>query len=338
MTNADINKFKAKFNNFIFEKYPQNSRIHKLFKLTSKEAAVFIKRDDELGFGASGSKIRKYLSLIPFIKKENFNEVIVIGSSHSNNILTATQLLIENEISPILFLFGNKKENLTGNYLLTRLFVDQKSIYWIENSILEIEKSIANYINEKKLVNKKVGYIPEGAFCPEALPGACTLALDIIKNEVEYNTEFNHIFIDAGTGFIAISLILSFVFLKKNTIIHVLLLSGNQDSFNSNLEILKVEFEKKFDKITNNNFNYLLYFPSNAKSFGSTNSQTFHEIKKISIEYGIIKDQIYSSKLFYESRKIITESKLKGNILIIHSGGGLSLFGFENKIVKLTTS
>lgn len=338
MINNNINKFKEKFNNFNFEKYPQNSRIHKLFKLTNKETTVFIKRDDELGFGASGSKIRKYLSLIPFIKKQNFNEVIIIGSSHSNNILTATQLLIENEISPILFLFGKKKEKISGNYLLTRLFVDQKSIYWIENSLSEIEKYILNYINEKKLDNKKVGYIPEGAFCPEALPGACTLALDIIKNELDYNLEFNHIFIDAGTGFIAISLILSFLFLKRKTIIHVLLLSGNQESFKSNLENLKVEFEKNFNKIGTNIINYLLYFPSNAKSFGSTNSKTFHEIKKISSEYGIITDPIYSSKLFFESRKIITESKLKGNILIIHSGGGLSLFGFENKILKLTTS
>jgi len=71
-----------------------------------------------------------------------------------------------------------------------------------------------------------------------------------------------------------------------------------------------------------------LYYPATAKSFGSTNKTIFNEIRRIAREDGILTDPVYSSKLFLTARQTIFDQALDGNILLIHSGGGLALSGF----------
>jgi 1-aminocyclopropane-1-carboxylate deaminase/D-cysteine desulfhydrase-like pyridoxal-dependent ACC family enzyme len=48
---------------------PRQSRIHSLRSFS--RGRCYIKRDDELGFGISGTKVRKYLSLLPAILRES---------------------------------------------------------------------------------------------------------------------------------------------------------------------------------------------------------------------------------------------------------------------------
>jgi 1-aminocyclopropane-1-carboxylate deaminase len=336
---AKLKELKEKVFSVPFENYPQCSRIHKLRNFSFPNTSIYIKRDDELGFGASGSKIRKYLSLIPYLVSQSFHEAIILGGAYSNNILTASQLLTEKGISPILFLSGNKKCKVTGNFLLTSLIVKDPSIHWLdEREYKELHYIINQYIEKKKQNGIKVGVIQEGANMKESLPGSLTLALDIIKNEQENNVYFDHFFIDSGTGFMAISLLLAFSFLNKKSQIHILQVAGDKAEFLTHFKKIKRHFEGILNIELNNDFSFNLYKPTTAKSFGSTNSKIFQTIGNIAHSNGIITDPIYTAKLFLEGQNIIQEKKLTGNILFIHSGGGLSLFGFEEKLQKASIS
>lgn len=42
---------------------------------------------------------------------------------------------------------------------------------------------------------------------------------------------------------------------------------------------------------------------------------------------GIITDPVYTAKLFHEASIITKHYSLRGNVLIVHSGGGTGLFG-----------
>ena len=335
MNNIKLNELKEKIFSFPFENYPQNSRIHKIKNFSSQNENIYIKRDDELGFGASGSKLRKYLTLIPFLINKNYQEVIIMGGAYSNNVLTAAQLLTENGISPILFLPANKKNKITGNFLLTSIIIHSSSIHWInETDFKNITHVIQQYTELKKRQGIKVGLIYEGANMKESLPGALTLVLDIIKNEQENNIQFNHIFMDSGTGFTASALILGLSYLNKKTHLHILQVAGNKNEFLLQLNSQKKDFENLFKINLLPQLNYDLYIPKTAKSFGSTNSTIFKAITHFAHSTGIITDPIYSAKLFLEGQKIIHEKNIDGNILFIHSGGALSLFGFEEKLKK----
>ncbi len=310
-----------------------HSRVHAL-KTMGKNC--YVKRDDELSFGVSGSKLRKYASLLPFLKARGSKEAVLSGNPFSNHILGLTQLLIENQIKPTLFLLKNRETiPLEGNFLLLSLFIDENQIHWVpEEDWCHLNEIISQYVNN----HPNSVQIPSGAFMPEALPGAISLPLNILKNEEELGFEFSDIFIEAGTGLSAIALILGLAGLQKKAKVHVILLADTPDVFSQKLE----EMREIFNGLTSiilpkaelqNQFE--VYIPSEALSFGSTNATIFKEIKRIARSEGFLLDPIYSAKLFFESRKIIEKQELKGPILLIHSGGGLTLIGFEKQLQRV---
>lgn len=288
---------------------------------------VFIKREDEIGSSISGSKNRKYQSLLPTILKTEKKKAIVIGGPYSNNVLGCVQLLIENSITPLLFLRGPRPYKREGNFLLTSLFVPGSQIQWVPKE---------NWKNLDTLLSSYPDcfLIEEGACQKESLPGALTLSLDVLKNEQEKNMTFDHIFIEAGTGLTAIGLILGFLFLQKRTQIHILLLADSKAEFIKKLEYFHRVLDSFLSLPTLSIKNLSFYTPTNARSFGSTNQSIFANIIKIARKEGFLTDPVYSSKLVCEAQKIIKNDGLIGNILLIHSGGALTLMGFQADLRK----
>ena len=311
-----------------------HSRTHPLKTFDTSVAKVRVKRDDELGFGISGSKLRKYTSLLPYLLHASYQEAVVIGSAHSNHVLGISQLLIENGIKPILFLLGYPAIKRQGNVLLTSLLVPESEWKWISREEWPQVKQIAkNYIQHHSSLT---ALIPEGACMKEALPGALTLALDILQNEQETGEEFDHVCLDAGTGLSAIATILAFSWLNKSTVLHILLVAGDEPEFLEKLLFFQKQFEE-FIGAPLDGFHlfmsFKLYRPEQARAFGSVTSSVMHQIKWLAREEGILTDPIYSAKLFAEAKKII--QKLNGKILIVHSGGALTLMGFQNQLQSI---
>lgn len=306
-----------------------HSRIHPLKTYGNCLTKCYVKRDDELGFGVSGTKWRKYASLIPYLKNNHYQEVVVIGGAYSNHVLGICQLLIENSIRPTLFLHRAPPTKCVGNFLLTSLLVPSKQIHWIPRKEWpEVEILANSYAKNSPL---KTLVIPEGGCMDAALSGALTLGIDILQNPIE----FDHIFIDAGTGLSAIATILAFSWMNKKTLLHVLLLAEGEEPFLAKLSHFQTTFEALLQ--TSLSTPHILskvrfHKPTLAPSFGSVNSTIFKEIRFLAEKEGFFTDPIYSAKLFWEAKQIIPT--LKGNILILHSGGALTLMGFQDNLAK----
>lgn len=312
------------------------SRIHSLKFITKPGCFVYVKRDDELGFGISGTKLRKYESLLNHIKQQSVKHAVLIGGAYSNNIVGLTQLLIEQEVKPYLFLRGDKTPAYKGNFLLISLLVPANQIYWVKRISWEHVEVIAEEFLQTLPQSSLL--VPEGACMIEALPGSLTLGEDIVKNECEYKLLFDHIFIEAGTGLAAIGLILGLRKLKRNPQIHILLLALNEVEFLEKLQ----GFYKHFVQNLDEKFHWEeiikglhFYMPATAPSFGSTNQKIFNTIINIARQDGILTDPIYTSKLFLEAQRIIlTTPAIMGSVLIIHGGGGLGLMGYQEGLAK----
>lgn len=315
-------------------KYPSHSRIHRIknFSDCSNRHCIYIKRDDELGFGLSGSKVRKYLTLIPFLVNSGFKEAVLIGSLNSNHILSLIQLIIENSIQPKLFLRGDPKRPFCGNGLYTHLFVKGECIKWFSKTDW---KNVENEANEyvRSLPYKSI-VVPEGGNLTQSLYGALSLPLDIIKNEKEHDLEFDRIFIDSGTGLMAIALILGFAFLKKKSRIQVLLIAGNETDFLRNLKNHFDFFTRWMPCEIPFPTNFELHKVEKNNGFGKTNPSLFKFIGYIAKTEGFLTDPIYSAKLLIESFEIIEKRFLHERVLIMHSGGAMTLAGFQDKIRK----
>jgi len=314
------------------EDYPVQSRVRRLKSLDTVLCQVYVKRDDELGFGISGSKFRKYRSLIPDFIQNKIEEVVVLGSLYSNHVLGISQLLIENGIRPVLFLRKDYSQSLTGNALLTRLLVPSSSIQWIERKKWpHLQELLKDYV-EGQPYQKKIFILPEGGCTAQALPGALSLPLDILRNEERMDGEFDHVFVESGTGLTAIALILGFAWIEKKSLIHVLLIAGDSESFNQQLRFFHQVFEKLIGASCPFPDNFRLYAPKHAASFGSVNKKVLVEVGEIARKEGFFIDPIYSAKLMLEGKIILKEKMLAGKALVIHSGGALTLAGFQKDL------
>lgn len=308
--------------------YHLQSRVHPLRSLTSKHAQVYMKRDDELSFGISGSKLRKYSSLVPHLLEKGITKAVLIGGAFSNNVLGLSQLLIENGIRPILLLRKPGNEKLHGNYLFTRMLVPPNDVVIIDRQDwVNVDEMAMEYGQDDR-----TAIIPEGAFLEESLPGALSLALDVIRNEQDLGVMFDHIFVDAGTGLQAIALILGLAYCTSSARVHVVLLAQTEDEFVSQLNKMVSVFQSFVGDERRIQLNFKLHLPTEAASFGSTTKKGLSDIVHFARNEGVILDPIYSGKLVTESKKVITGECVKGNILIIHSGGGLSLAGYQSQI------
>ena len=78
----------------------RHSRIHPLpgYLPLQAGAPIYIKREDELSAGVVGTKLRKYLSILPHLEQYQYTDAILVGSAHSNNVMGLSQLLIERGI------------------------------------------------------------------------------------------------------------------------------------------------------------------------------------------------------------------------------------------------
>lgn len=297
--------------------WPLCSRVHSLNHFPSNGLRVYIKRDDELGCGISGTKLRKYASLIPYLKAQRIEHLVVIASPQSNNLLAILQLAREFQFQLTLFLLKPRHEQVQGNFKLSQLFMDPSEVIWVDRSEWpEVETKARSYAAS---LDCSSFVLPEGASVPQALPGAMTLAADICRNEKELGVVFDHVFVDAGTGFSAAALIKAMSDLQHRAVIHVLLLADTEAVFRSKLQAW----------IGQEMSNYRCYLPSTAKSFGTFNATIAKEIRRMAREEGVLTEPIYSAKLCHEARILLSSQAVHGNVLLIHSGGLLTLSGFN---------
>ncbi|MBX7225880.1 MAG: pyridoxal-phosphate dependent enzyme [Chitinophagales bacterium] len=301
-----------------------HSRTHLL--RSYERAHVFLKREDESGFGISGCKKRKYASLIPFLEKSDFEQVGIIGGASSNNVIGLVQLLREKNIPFHLFLKENHTDAHKGNAFFLKLLTNPEEITYISSK----EWPLVQEISERHLQQNYQHYfvVPEGSSCKEAVPGALTLAYDIVENQRLSKMEYDHIFIDSGTALTAIALGYGGLMAGLKASMHVVRMAGDEAWFHEQVKLV----QEWLLLLGCNGFQtptFHLYKPFTAKSFGSVNETIRQQVKYLAKQHGILTDPVYSAKHIATSMLIVENERLTGNILVVHSGGGTGLTGWE---------
>ncbi len=326
MTEFDERSFWERVHHLCTEDLLYSSRIHSLSSFSTPLADVYIKREDESAFGISGYKKRKFASLLPHLIRGGFEEIILLGGSHSNHIVAAIQLLTEHTLPYKLFLKKSHSSGDHGNKFLLSLLTQPEKIHWVEiQDWHKVEKIARNSIGSSKSI-----LIPEGGFCPPAIPGLCTLWEDILTNQRTYQIHFNHIVMDAGTGLSAavVEAVLSLYPTKPQ--LHIVLMADSDSTYLRKYDQVAKWFEQIFGISPNASF-AKLYSPLTARAFGSVNAQIRKFCQYMAREEGVLCDPIYSAKMLLQAKHLIEEGKLSGPSLLIHSGGGTGLMGFSEK-------
>ncbi len=311
-----------------------HSRIHRVRSFDTANSEVYLKREDESGFGISGYKRRKYASLLPFLLKKKYEKVFIIGGAYSNHVHGVSQLVKEAGLAVHAFLKAPHNPALKGNLFLNRLILSDEEITWVSteewSDILSSTVEIASRDAQHTYV------IPEGGASSPSLPGTFTLLEDIQLNEQQVGFQFDHLFIDAGTGYTAAAIHYLNSLLERRTHLHVICMADRPN-----------DFQQVYDQVVQDAAHSLslspprhqgrlsLYSPYTATSFGSINRDVLEACLHFARQEGVFTDPVYATKLFMNAHRIIKIDQLTGSVLVIHSGGGTGLMGFSMQLEKI---
>lgn len=315
------------------------SRCHPLcgYLPHSVNAPVYIKREDELNANTSGTKQRKYLSLLPDLEHSGIRHVILIGSAHSNNVLGLSQMLSSRgyAITALVKEPGNRA--LTGNHLLLNMLLSPDQIRYISHQqwpdVEQIAHETAQTLNQRSV---KAMVIPEGGYSEAVLPGILTVATDLQRNSDQLGIDFDTIWTDSGTGVSAIGLLLGMRLLGiTRPTVHITQIAGTPEEFQQRY----CQFEQWLEKLTPTPLpsprpEVRFVRPATAASYGSINKTVLKECWAIARETGLLMDPVYSVKHFYTVKREMSLNPPTGPQLVLYNGGTLGMSGFQSQLAS----
>lgn len=277
---------------------------------------VWIKREDESAFGMPGPKRRKYASLLPWLAQAGFRQVALTGSSHSNHVAGLLQLCRERGIGVRLFLKAEHEFRPEGPRLWTSLLSSPEEIEWIPAAQWADAEQIA-----AEWARAHDAYaVPEGGTCAPCLPGACTLWLDLLRNEAEQGMAFSRIVLDSGTGLTSAALALMAGYARRDIGLHMVLTAGDGAYWHRQAAAAQQWLRTQFGIDAPLPPRIQLHHPPTARSFGSINAAVRAEMIRMAREEGILCDGIYMAKTMLTLRQLLPDWA-PAPVLVIHSGG-----------------
>ncbi len=310
------------------------TRIHPL--ITEGKSSLWVKREDELSSGISGSKLRKYSSLIPYLIKNDVEQVAMIGGPNSNNLVGLAQLLRENSITQIAFVRQAADTQLRGNALLLDMLLNEDELRFVPREQWDKVENIAHTYLENSSAQKTY-LLREGCFGYEGLPGAMTLAEDILRNEEESDLFFERIYIDCGTGLSATGLIIGLACLSQSETpkrdIVVTLIAESEEGFLEKLTSLTALLEQNAGIKISIHDKIRFLHPQLSPKFGSINKSLFVESRKIAKSTGLIMDPTYSVKHYHAATIDLSLNSSDKPSLFVFNGSTLGVMGFQEKLI-----
>ncbi len=296
--------------------------------LARTRPGLWMKRDDELSFSMSGSKVRKLWSLSQAIAVQAPKPLVLSwGSQRSAFLLAFQQIALELDWSLELFLLRSTAWQDHGTDQLFKLWMGASPLHWQERSAwAEIETRVRAYADSWTAKGQPVVLIPEGGCCRESLPGAMSLAWEILEQERQQSLFLDSITIEAGSGFTAQALICALGYAERPLHVDVLLCAGDEVSFQQGLEQRLRECESLWGDRPLGLPSFSCHRPATARSYGATNRRVWAALKEFAGRHGGLVDPIYGAKHF--DWLLQQPSGNLSRTLWVHSGGALSIFGY----------
>lgn len=284
---------------------------------------TYLKRDDELSFGVSGSKWRKLSSLVHTLAENRQRSLWLVGGINSNSVLAASQQFREAQLA--FQILTTPYHHLHSNGILAMQVLDPQQIKVVQSAALPATMAALRRL----AAAKQLTLIEEGLDHPAAYVGAASLSQDLQRNERELGIGFHHVVMDAGTGISAAALIIGDALAGIARHYHIVLIAGDEEYFARQFAKVAASLPGAAGlQLTAIPLSF--YRPKVGRSFGSIPAAVWQTIKRVARAEGILLDPLYTAKTYGVLEEIAPA--LSGPKVMIHTGGGLSLAGFLGKL------
>tara|TARA_B110001454_G_scaffold146407_1_gene135921 strand:- start:94 stop:1002 length:909 start_codon:yes stop_codon:yes gene_type:complete len=272
-----------------------------------------VKREDLLGDGISGNKLRKLKYNVAKAKEQGATKILTFGGAYSNHILAASFVKKQYGIDVIGVVRGEELiDKVKQNPTLSLAQDNGMQFHFVSR---EEYKQKTSPIFLKKLKEKFGSFylLPEGGTNDLAVRG-CE---EILNNE---DVSYDYVCCAVGTG---------------GTI------AGIINSSNSNQKILgfsalKGDFLKKDIAALVSKDNWEIFTTYHFGGYAKFNNELIDFINLFKVETGILLDPIYNGKMMFGIYDLIKKGYFKKNtsILAIHTGGLQAIEGMNALLKK----
>lgn len=323
-------------------------KMKNLSSLTGVE--IWIKREDLIGSGFGGNKIRKMEYLIVDILHKGATAVLTWGGLQSNWCRAMSAVCRVFGIEPNLILFKRKDlpEDFGGNIFLELLSGAKIKIVEAEGKKLvkleDIKDTVFETLENLEKIGKRTYLAPIGASLPEGsmeVSWGGIAYLDFFFELMEQcralGIEPDWIVHATGSGSTQAGLIVGSKLIDLKTRILGISVSDKKE-----------EFEEIVKKIIENIENYIqvgldlkdedleVIDEYIGEGYGIVNREIVDCMKKVTEKEGIFLDPVYTGKAMIGMLDLIDKGYIKKRekVIFIHTGGLPALFSYKEKMEK----
>ena len=303
--------------------------LHPLRRLSARLGVdVWVKRDDLIGFGLSGNKVRKLELLLPPAVASGADTVITTGGIQSNHCRATVVAARQLGIHPIVLLRGEPSPAPTGNVLLNTLLgadIHYCSADTYRTRRDEVMQGIAE-VHESQ--GKTVLIVPEGGS-----NGLGAKSFWLAANEVvdQSSVRFDHTFVAVGSGGTLAGLALS----HNLGFIHGVAVCDDRTTFRARvLHIAQDMRDLNVPKLPAPGTSWDVLEGYQGPGYGLATQDIWNSIFWVAEHEGILLDPVYTGKAMHALICEAEQGRLKGRVLFWHTGGAFGLFGRGQELME----
>lgn len=311
---------------------------------------IYIKRDDLLGLGLGGNKVRKLEYILGDALSKKADIVITSGGVQSNHVRLTIAAANKIGLKAVGVLVGSEPERYTGNTLLDKVlgaeihFADIKNKEGLSigelNKLLDEEgERLVQEIKAKYEAQGKIVYvIPGGGKMPPGIAGYINASSEIYSQLQEMRINADYLVTGVGTASTIASLIIGAKLYNTGITPIGILVTNTLGSAQAYAQRILGEIEsylKHYNWDLKINLEDIKLFDAyTGEGYGIPSEDGLEAIKTLATKEGLIVDHIYTGKAFAGlldlSKKEFFADK---NVIFLHTGGSPALFDLDPKLL-----
>ena len=307
---------------------------------------IYIKRDDLLGIGLGGNKVRKLEYILGDALSKNADIVITSGGVQSNHVRLTIAAANKVGLKAIAVLVGSEPKRYTGNTLLDKVlgaeihFADINNKEGLSTGELnrlldeEGERLVQEIKSKYEALGKIVYVIPGGGKMPPGIAGYINATSEIYAQLQEMRLNADYIVTGVGTASTIASLIIGEKLYNTGIKPIGILVTNTLGSAKAYAERVKTEIDgylKHFGWNLDITLDDIRLFDAyTGEGYGLPSDDGLEAKKTLARSEGLIVDHIYTGKAFAGlldlSKKEYFGDK---NVIFLHTGGSPALFDLD---------
>ena len=275
---------------------------------------IYIKRDDLLGIGLGGNKVRKLEYILGDALSKNADIVITSGGVQSNHVRLTIAAANKVGLKAIAVLVGSEPKRYTGNTLLDKVlgaeihFADINNKEGLSTGELnrlldeEGERLVQEIKSKYEALGKIVYVIPGGGKMPPGIAGYINATSEIYAQLQEMRLNADYIVTGVGTASTIASLIIGEKLYNTGIKPIGILVTNTLGSAKAYAERVKTEIDgylKHFGWNLDITLDDIRLFDAyTGEGYGLPSDDGLEAIKTLARSEGLIVDHIYTGKAF----------------------------------------